>query len=147
MARFLCAKSALRGFCVMRMLGRSVFLISCLSDALGFWVAFGRDLGFCSGLLRCGGVLVCGCMIWFCLIYVSFQHFIFASAPSHPGCSKELAAVGHLRASPNRRPTGRRTGGRAHLPRVRWRWAASIVGAWNRFPVGNHRPSCGATAE
>ena len=58
-----------------------------------------------------------------------------------PGCSKKLAAVGHLRASPNRRPPGHRTGGRAHLPRVRWRWAASTVGAWYRLPVGNHRPA------
>ena len=83
----------------MKMLGRFVFLISCLSDALGFWGGLRPGSGvFAWGFCGVGGVLfVCGCIIWFCLIYeFLFKHLILLPRRAPPGCSYKLAAVGHL---------------------------------------------------
>ena len=60
MARFLCAKSALRAFRFMKMLGRFVFLISCWSDALGFWGGLRPGSGVLFGAsVVLGGVDLC----------------------------------------------------------------------------------------
>ena len=60
MARSLCENSPLRAFHFMKMLGRFVFLISCLSDALGFWGGLRPGSGVSFGAsVMLGGFYLC----------------------------------------------------------------------------------------
>ena len=59
-ARFSCTKSALGAFRFMNILGRFVFLISCLSDALGLWGGLrpGSGVSFGASVVM-GGFYLC----------------------------------------------------------------------------------------